>query len=693
MKGKIRLARRLLYVVALVLSVGSSLWPAWSRAATFQPLQVFELSWASNPEISPDGTLVAYSRNWMDIHTDTRAHSLWIVHRKGGQGGLLLIRPGNYGQAQWSGDSRHLLFIGGPAGQVAQVWVWNRDTGTVRQVTRERNGVADARWSPGARRIAFLEYAPHESIPHWFSQPRRPAGSTWAPSARLVVDAHFHMDASFSPDGSNHAPTKRNVYVVSVTGGHVQRLTNQPYDDQQIAWSADGRKIYFCADRSGRPTFPRGSQIYEVPANGGAVTPVVTQFPLAEAPTPSPDGRYLAYSAVTDLGKAADISSLYVSDPNGANTRELAVSLDRTVAQFRWSADGRSIYVEYPDHGQFKIGETNLEGQWRTIAAHLGPSDIARPQPKNPTFSVASDGTVAYIHSDWEDPGDLETVHGKRRDRLTALNRRLVENTGLAAVSELSFSSEYDGLPIQAWLYVPNGATPKRMPLILYLHGGPEGTFFGDFFGAEPQIYASAGYLVLAVNYRGSGGYGSKVENLASQEYPGHSYDDVMSAVDYAISRGWADPDNLFATGGSAGGLMTAWIVGHTQRFRAAAVQKPVTDWLSWAGTVDDPELYRPFFRQSPWQNPIAYLHDSPILYVGEVTTPTLLVAGEADLRTPVGQSEEFFEALKRRGVDTALVLLPGAYHEYSRRPSQLIEGAMAVRGWFDAHLKARAGR
>ncbi|MDH3735094.1 MAG: S9 family peptidase, partial [Gemmatimonadota bacterium] len=247
--------------------------------------------------------------------------------------------------------------------------------------------------------------------------------------------------------------------------------------------------------------------------------------------------------------------------------------------------------------------------------------------------------------------------------------------------------SSFDGRRIQGWIVKPPGFDPaRRYPLLVEIHGGPVSNY-GDRFSAEMQLYASAGYVVLYPNPRGSTSYGEEFGDLLYHNYPGQDFDDVMSGVDAIIDLGYIDERNLFITGGSAGGIMTAWAVGHTDRFTAAAAQKPVINWYSKTLVADNWfGYYYSRYEGLPWENPDNYLKFSPITYVGNVTTPTMMIVGDADLRTPISESEQFFHALKFRGVETALVRLPGASHDISRRPSQLIAKVANVIAWFDRY-------
>jgi acylaminoacyl-peptidase len=276
---------------------------------------------------------------------------------------------------------------------------------------------------------------------------------------------------------------------------------------------------------------------------------------------------------------------------------------------------------------------------------------------------------------------------GTRVERVTSLNDDLFGHKTLGKVEEIWWESSFDKRRIQGWIVTPPDFDPgRKYPLILEIHGGPI-SHYGDRFSAEVQLYAAAGYVVLYANPRGSTGYGEEFGDLLYHNYPGEDYDDLMSGVDAVIARGYIEEDNLFVTGGSAGGIMTAWIVGKTSRFRAAVAAKPVTNWYSKVLTADNWYAYYNYrYPGLPWENPEAYLKFSPISLVGNVTTPTLLMTGDADLRTPLSQAEQFFHALKLLRIDTALVRIPGASHNIVRRPSQLIVKVAHVLAWFERY-------
>ena len=321
------------------------------------------------------------------------------------------------------------------------------------------------------------------------------------------------------------------------------------------------------------------------------------------------------------------------------------------------------------------------------LAEDLGGTSYGRPYGGG-SFSVARDGSLALNQTRPEFPGEVAVGAGGRDiRRITSLNEDLLANRRLGEVEEIWWESSFDGRPVQGWIVKPPDFDPgRRYPLILEIHGGPVSNY-GDRFSAEMQLLAAAGYVVLYANPRGSTSYGEAFADLLYHNYPGEDYDDLISGVDAVIERGYVDEDNLFVTGGSAGGIMTAWIVGKTDRFRAAVSQKPVVNWISKTLTADNwYGYYHSRYEGLPWEDPEPYWEFSPISLVGNVNTPTMIITGEEDLRTPLSESYQMFHALKLRGIDTAVIRLPGASHDMSRRPSQLMAKIANIVAWFEKY-------
>jgi acylaminoacyl-peptidase len=349
--------------------------------------------------------------------------------------------------------------------------------------------------------------------------------------------------------------------------------------------------------------------------------------------------------------------------------------------------DSKQIAFQYDDHGSTKIAVVNLQGKMSILAEGVGGSDVTRPYAGG-SFSISPNGRFAFTKASPTAPPVLATGTSTRDIKsLGDLSANLLGQRSVGSVEEISFDSSADHRRMQGWIVKPPGFDPaKKYPFLLEIHGGPF-AMYAPSFAAEIQLYAAAGYVVLYMNPRGSTGYGEEFANLIHHDYPDKDYYDLMSGVDAVIGRGYIDSQRLFVTGGSGGGVLTAWIVGHTDRFRAAVVVKPVINWTSFVLTGDANNFfYRYWFGEFPWDDIQAYWKRSPLAYVGNVKTPTMLMTGEADFRTPSGEAEQFYQALKLRKIDTALVRVPNASHDISARPSLLNAKTAYVLAWLKAH-------
>jgi dipeptidyl aminopeptidase/acylaminoacyl peptidase len=379
-------------------------------------------------------------------------------------------------------------------------------------------------------------------------------------------------------------------------------------------------------------------------------------------------------------------------DSDGTHSRSITPTLDRDAAAPHWTADSRQLIFQYDDRGSSKIAAIDLGGKIRVLADDLGGNDVSRPYSGG-SFSIAAaakgaNPRFAYTRAAALAPAALAAGTSMSDIvTLTALSDTLLSERSLGAVEEISFDSSVDRRHIQGWIVKPPDFDPSRKyPLLLEIHGGPFASY-GPSFAAEIQLYAAAGYVVLYLNPRGSTGYGEEFADLIHHDYPDNDYGDLMSGVDAVLGRGYIDGERLFVTGGSGGGVLTAWIVGHTDRFRAAVVVKPVINWASFVLTADMTNyFYRYWFDAFPWDDLQSYWKRSPLAYVGQVHTPTMLMTGEADYRTPSSEAEQFYQALKLRRIDTALVRVPNASHDISARPSLLIDKVAYVLAWFKAH-------
>ncbi len=639
----------------------------------FEPMDVFQLEYASDPQISPDGTRVIYVRASMDIMRDRLRSELWLVNADGS--GHRRLSDG--GSPRWSPDGTRIAYTAN--GQIHVRWMDTGESATLTQLLEPPSGI---RWSPDGRRLAFNMLVPYPP-PRLTDPPQPPAGAEWA--APPIMEDRFknRQDGVGYLDFGFH-----HIFVIPLEGGTPFQVTSGDYQHASTAaWTPDSRHLVFSANRnSDWVRDHRNSEIYIAPIAGGEIRALTDRTGPDESPVVSPDGRQIAFVGYEDRRRTYQISRLQLMDADGSGQRVVTVGLDRSVVNPVWAADGSGLYFQYDDEGNTKLGFATRDGEVTVLAGNLG-AEYARPYGRG-SFSVARDGAFAVNQTRPDQPGDVAVgASESAARRITSLNEDLFTGKTLGAVEEIWWDSSFDGMPIQGWIVKPPDFDPdRRYPLLLEIHGGPVSNY-GDRFSAEMQLFAAAGYVVLYANPRGSTSYGEEFADLLYHNYPGEDYDDLMSGVDAVIALGYIDEDALFVTGGSAGGIMTAWIVGKTDRFRAAVSQKPVVNWISKTLTADNwYGYYESRYEGLPWENPDAYWKFSPLSLVGNVNTPTLIVTGEADLRTPLSESYQLFHALKMRGIDTAVVRLPGAFHNMSRRPSQLMAKIANVLAWFDKY-------
>lgn len=655
---------------------------------TFNARDVFALQVATDPQISPDGRTIAYVRNSGDIMLDRMFSSIWLVDTRTGEQRPLAASERPQSSPRWSPDGRSLAYVGVDDSKRSQLFVHRVNQSGELRLTTLAEEPQSLQWSPDGRYLAYLMFVP-SSTPDFVELPEKPAGAEWAPPLQVVRDLVYRTDsAGYLRQG------REQLFIVPAAGGAPRQLTNgQAVISGPLSWSADGTRIYYSANADGRTERDRDNwELYALDLRSTHAEKLTERLGPDFNPVASPDGSRLAYLGYDEKDGPSNNVLLYVMDIATGRRRALSGSLDRSISAIAWAPDGRSILAVYGDRAEEKLARISLEGQIRTVATRLGGTELDRPYYEGASFTVARDGSIATTLDSDSRPPEVAIVRGQATRRLTRLNDDLLSSRALGLLQKLPVRSSVDGRPIDAWLTLPPGYRPgTRVPLILEIHGGPVSAY-GARFSSDNQLYAASGYAVLYANPRGSATYGDEFANLIANDYPGHDYDDLMSAVDSAIAAGIADPDQLFVTGGSGGGILTAWIVGKTNRFRAAAAVKPVANWTSMSLTTDEVGFVRSqMFRGMPWENPEDYWRRSPLSLVKNVKTPTLVLVGSEDFRTPVSEAEQLYSALKLQGVPTVLVKVPGANHDgLQSRPSNSAGKALSVLAWFNRYREPK---
>ncbi|TNE67145.1 MAG: S9 family peptidase [Alphaproteobacteria bacterium] len=643
---------------------------------------IFDLEYAAAPEVAPDGKSVVYERHSMDIMTDSGRSNIWTVNMDGTEHRPLLSGKANFRMPRFSPDGKRLAYVSTVEGK-AQIYVRWLDTGQTARVTDLERGPNALSWSPDGTQIAFTMFVPKSGKP-LFTLPPKPQGAEWAGNAKVIDKVTYRADgAGYLPQGYTH------VFVVPADGGTPRQVTSGDYNyGGVVSWMPDSKSVLLSANRSENWQMnPRESEVYALSLTDGNLTQLTNRVGPDAGPQISPDGKMIAYVGFDDKGLSSQNSQLYVMATDGSGVKTLTPDLDRNVDDYQWGEDGKGLYYSFDDHGTRHVGYVSLSGAGRKITGKVGGTSISRPYTSG-DFKAGPDGRVVITLGRSDRPADLAVVDRLGRvTPITALNEDVFGHKKMATVEELNFDASAGGQPIQAWLMKPaDFDASKKYPMILEIHGGPHAAY-GPDFAIEDQLYAANGYVVLYVNPRGSTSYGEDFANLIHHNYPSSDYDDLMDAVNLVLGKGFVDPDQMYVTGGSGGGVLTAWIVGKTDRFRAAVVAKPVINWTSFVLTADfSPYFAKYWFPDMPWNAQEHYWKHSPLSLVGNVKTPTMLLTGENDYRTPISETEQYYQALKLQGVDSVMVRIPLSGHGIANKPSNLIQKVGNILAWFKNH-------
>jgi acylaminoacyl-peptidase len=663
--------------------------PALASAAEGDPLftldDVFELEWARDPRLAPDGDHVVYVRTFHDRLRDARRSNLWLVDTDDGSQRPLTSGLGSAYSPRFSPDGERLAWIAA-TDDGAELFVHWLESGSTARLTQLPASPRDLAWSPDGAHLAFAMHVDAATEP-MASLPPQPEGADWAPPARVVRDLNWRADGrGILEPGFVHA------FVVPADGGTPRQLTDGDFHhDGGLAWMPDGDALIVSANRrEDAERLPLELDLFRVPLHGGAPERLTDRDGPEAAPVVSPDGERIAFTGFEDEVRSYQVGGLWTLDLDDGSIEAVAPELDRSVSDVRFVDRGRALQFAFTDRGVGTVARVDRRGRITRLAESMGGTAIGRPYAGGSMHALA-DGRFVFTHGTPARPAEVAVASARGEVRvLTDLSGDLLDHRDLASVTSFVTPSSHDGLEIQSWLAMPPEAARGEgpLPLILEIHGGPH-TAYGPEFSAEVQLMAAAGYAVLYVNPRGSTSYGEAFATEIDEAYPGRDYDDLMSAVDAVLDRDDVaiDPDRLFVTGGSGGGVLTAWIVGTTDRFRAAVVAKPVINWTTLALTSDiSSYAVRHWFPAPPWEAPEHYWERSPLSRVGEVSTPTMLLTGEDDLRTPMAESEQYYQALRLRGIDTALVRIPGASHGIAARPTHLMSKVAHILAWFEDH-------
>jgi acylaminoacyl-peptidase len=648
----------------------------------FTSERIFDLEYAASPQISPDGKTIIYTRRSMDKFTDKVASDLWSIDTRSGAHRPLISGEGASSSVRWSPSGDRIIYLTSIDGKPS-LRVRYQDTGKSFAVAQLEHSPSAPEWSPDGKTIAFSMLVSSKA-PSFATATAAPENAEWSDPVRVFEDLTFRFDgAGYLKPGTEH------VFTVSAEGGTPRQVTFGDNDFSGPAWLGNDSVIVVGNDVENPELDPIESELYLVQLGDLSISALTVRDGPDQSAVVAPDQRLIAYRGYNDELKAYQQTDLYVMKADGSNIRNLSENYDHPIESVQWLPNSRGLVAQSSVKGMLNLVLIDLSGKVKVLLSDLGGTSFGRPYASG-SFSLAagiggSTPTLAYTQGSPDKPAEIAYQKGDGSSRvLTDLNSDVLPYLDMAKIEEFTVKSRHDGRDIEAWVALPHEFEANAsMPLILEIHGGPF-AMYGPFFAAEIQRYAAEGYVTVYVNPRGSTGYGEEFSQLIDKAYPGNDHEDLMSVVDELIKKKYVDQDRLFITGGSGGGVLTAWAVGKTNRFVAAATVKPVINWTSMALAADISRFVsRHWLGAQPWEDPELYWRLSPISLVGNVKTPTLVMVGEEDWRTPAWEAEQFYTALKVQKVDSALIRIPGASHSIASRPSRLIAKVDNILGWF----------
>jgi len=654
----------------------------YANGEHLQVADYLEFEQVADAQISPDGERIVYTRRWADKNSDRISSALWIMDADG-SGHRFLTLGSN---ARWSPSGNRILYISTGDNDKPQVFVrWMDNSGAESQVTRIDVTPSSPRWSPNGEHIAFVAIVPAKSS--WsIDLPEAPEGATWSQAPRILDRIHYRQDkVGFTDPGFSH------LFVVPASSGTARQLTSGEWNvgaqfdglfsGATLDWTPDSGSIVFDGwmESDGDDIYRR-SHVYRIDINSADISQITEEAGYWTSPAVSKNGEYIAYMGFPVSDATYEMPRIHVIDADGSNARQLSEEFDRPPGALNWASNSRGLYFSAQNDGYVNVFYMGTNGDVREVT--VGKQTVS-------LNSITSNSSVGVgVVASYYAPGDVHSfaLNGRGAPKqLTAVNDDLLAGKTLGRHEEIWYEAS-DGSRAHGWIVKPPNFDPeKKYPLLMEIHGGPFGMYAGRF-NFQYQVFASNGFVVLFTNPRGSTGYGEAFSKAIDHAYPSVDYLDLMGGVDATVAGGYIDEKRMYVGGCSGGGVLSSWVIGHTDRFAAAAVRCPVSNWMSMLGTTDIPNFTQSFFQKPFWEDPSDWLRHSSLMYVGNVKTPTAVMTGEQDRRTPMSQSEEYYAALKIVGVPAKLIRFNDQYHGTGTKPSNYMRTILYMMSWYNQY-------
>ena len=666
-------------LTALVLTVIATTALA-QRPITFDDLSAMVRIGA--PHLSPDGRWIAYDASTIDLAANVRRSAIWLMPAAGGTARKITEGTKQDEGPAWSPDGKTLAYVSNRDGATKQIYLYDLATNTSRKLSSLHGGAGSVKWTPDGKGLVLVsDVYPDCGVAAECTKTAAAAAENAPTKARVIDSLLFRHWSTW------REATRAHI-VYQPLSGEPRDLTPGAFDappfsvggGDEFDVSPDGRELVYARNTDEQAALSTNSDIFIVPLAGGEAKRITTRRGADTSPIYSPDGRYIAWRSQERAGFEADVWELWLYDRKDGTTRRIASDFPTWVSSATWAPNSRSLFVTAPEAGKVALYEITLDGKFNRLHFEGSVGHV----------EVSPDGqTVYFDRSSLQRPADIYSLSRSGRvNKLTSHNDALLAQLNLGTVSDV-FWTGAENARVQAHLVRPPGFQPsKKYPAVLLIHGGPQGAWSDAWsYRWNPQMFAARGYVVLAPNPRGSTGFGQKFIDEISNDWAGKVYVDLMNGVDWLVAQPYVDGTRLGAAGGSYGGYMVNWILGHSDRFKALVSHAGVYNLESMYGVTEELWFVEWEFGGPPWDNPEPYQRWSPHRFAKNFDTPTLVVHGELDFRVPIGEGIQLFTALQRRGVPSRLLYFPDEGH-WVLKPQNSRLWHDTVLGWLDRYLK-----